>query len=1246
MTANSPVFSRLLVSAPNGGGLLAVANGVVHRIDETNTTGLSLSEGFLVRAIQPNSLRLYSADQTYDVALEAQLGDVHDVLRSGDHYYVAGTLGNTVGEITTDGTVVQRWSLGGEEDSYHLNCLARWQGRIVYSAFGDFSTSRGYKAGSLGAGFVKDLFSGRTIVGGLSQPHSLTTVGENLVLADSEREQIVEFDIGGRILRSRPLGGYTRGLCCANGLIYVGLSAARHIPNPEDSTASIVALDAETWEVVGRLAMPTREVYSIVYVDDQDTFLTWVTRVSCESASRLAATSSSYLRAVVNLESQLEELKTDLATTRQALAKNQLTLRATKSRFSAALSTLEEEKNKEIRLRQWEREQVQAELDRSRLPLSVKVLFRLRQLANRHRIVGSLLSAPLAAVSLGKSAIRSPRRFASHVTYWRVKNALRLLVSDPMAFRRAVSFHSLLLKKPSTANSEGSYNQAMSEQRALISVLIVTFDGRHHLEHVIPSLLDQQKVRLEIIVVDNGSKDGTTEWLADVFPQVRVVALEENVGFAEGTNIAAEVATGDYLFLLNNDTKLEDDSVARLIAVLKANPDVAAVSPKLLFWQPFTRITFRIRTGTIILDETSLLDAVGPYKKLIFTSGAEAIGRNQRLERRLVGEGHVLVPYIEGRDVISLRLRCDGGVNANVHLGTGDIPHSIGSDWAVVSTPTDGMAEWIINNAGSSVSAKGETSDIGFGHPDNGVFDEPRDVDALCGCAILLRRSALLEGEPIFADRLFAYFEDTELSLRLRDRGLRLRYEPTARVHHRHASTAGELSESFRFFVTRNRLLFLALHFQPQVWKALYDQVAGSVGSVGSVEYQASDAEALNRRILSDWDRLLPEIRSGTFLDRKRRFPRLAVYNSYWGSLGGGEYHAAAIAECLSQFGPVDLLSEHDFDLDRLGRQFGLELSRCRKVITSGLLLQTNPTATSRYDVFVNSTYGSSVSSNAETSAYIVSFPHEIRHRSNAERQFLGTYDLFLANSAFTSTFVRAFWDVEPHVLYPAVPSPTRSTGPKRRAIISVGRFFINGHNKKQLEMVNIFRDMVDTGEISLEWELILIGQIQYGQEHYFHSVVDAARGYNIRVLSNVERPDLNHHLNDSAIYWHATGLGEDLVAHPDLAEHFGISTVEAMLSGCVPIVIGAGGQPEIVEHSKNGYLFNNVDEMRTITKELTRNFETVPEQFKRLSDAARDRGAQFSKLRMQRQLLNYLQGSAKGRTLPTAITTALEKLQ
>jgi glycosyltransferase involved in cell wall biosynthesis len=74
---------------------------------------------------------------------------------------------------------------------------------------------------------------------------------------------------------------------------------------------------------------------------------------------------------------------------------------------------------------------------------------------------------------------------------------------------------------------------------------------------------------------------------------------------------------------------------------------------------------------------------------------------------------------------------------------------------------------------------------------------------------------------------------------------------------------------------------------------------------------------------------------------------------------------------------------------------------------------------------------------------------------------------------------------------------------------------------------------------------------------------------------------------NESAIYWHASGYGEDEERDPVRFEHFGITTVEGMAAGCVPVVLGKGGQTEIVSHGQNGYLWYNLNELKNLTLRL-----------------------------------------------------------
>ena len=92
-----------------------------------------------------------------------------------------------------------------------------------------------------------------------------------------------------------------------------------------------------------------------------------------------------------------------------------------------------------------------------------------------------------------------------------------------------------------------------------VSVIVVTWNGKAHLQVCLDAVAAQQGVSAETIVVDNGSTDGTADFVRTHFPWVRLVRLRENRGFAGGNNAGAREARGRYLAFLNNDTAADSD---------------------------------------------------------------------------------------------------------------------------------------------------------------------------------------------------------------------------------------------------------------------------------------------------------------------------------------------------------------------------------------------------------------------------------------------------------------------------------------------------------------------------------------------------------------------------------------------------------------------------------------------------------------------------------------------------------------
>lgn len=116
-----------------------------------------------------------------------------------------------------------------------------------------------------------------------------------------------------------------------------------------------------------------------------------------------------------------------------------------------------------------------------------------------------------------------------------------------------------------------------------LTVAVLSYDGRELLEVVLPSL-DAQRFRgFRTVVVDNGSSDGTVEWLAERWPSVEVVALPENLGVTAALNVCLRAAAdAEYIGLLNNDLELDPDALGELVRTLQEHPEAGSAGPKLV----------------------------------------------------------------------------------------------------------------------------------------------------------------------------------------------------------------------------------------------------------------------------------------------------------------------------------------------------------------------------------------------------------------------------------------------------------------------------------------------------------------------------------------------------------------------------------------------------------------------------------------------------------------------------------------
>lgn len=116
----------------------------------------------------------------------------------------------------------------------------------------------------------------------------------------------------------------------------------------------------------------------------------------------------------------------------------------------------------------------------------------------------------------------------------------------------------------------------------MISVIIVNWNKKELLDNCLKSLLAQTHKDFEIIVVDNGSTDGSAELVKKVYPQARLICLAENKGFSIGNNIGIKSSAGEYIALLNNDMEARPEWLQSLYAALIGNPGIGFYASKIL----------------------------------------------------------------------------------------------------------------------------------------------------------------------------------------------------------------------------------------------------------------------------------------------------------------------------------------------------------------------------------------------------------------------------------------------------------------------------------------------------------------------------------------------------------------------------------------------------------------------------------------------------------------------------------------
>lgn len=223
---------------------------------------------------------------------------------------------------------------------------------------------------------------------------------------------------------------------------------------------------------------------------------------------------------------------------------------------------------------------------------------------------------------------------------------------------------------------------------------------------------------------------------------------------------------------------------------------------------------------------------------------------------------------------------------------------------------------------------------------------------------------------------------------------------------------------------------------------------------------------------------------------------------------------------------------------------------------------------------------------------------------------FPRSYQVVCANSEFTAGHVRSRWGVEPVVLPPSCQSVAVPGVAKERTVIAVGRIepYIPGVPHKRLDaLIETFARLTDLHEQG--WSMHVVGACSPENQHALEDLRRRAGAAPVTFHPNASFDELRNLYSRASIYWHAQGYGTGPDADPRTQEHFGITTVEAMSAGCIPVVYATAGPKEVVEPVEGAGLWTDLDGLGSETRRIAGASQQWREE---VAEQCRERARQF----------------------------------
>ncbi|GAB1371810.1 hypothetical protein MASR1M45_18720 [Candidatus Kapaibacterium sp.] len=369
-------------------------------------------------------------------------------------------------------------------------------------------------------------------------------------------------------------------------------------------------------------------------------------------------------------------------------------------------------------------------------------------------------------------------------------------------------------------------------------------------------------------------------------------------------------------------------------------------------------------------------------------------------------------------------------------------------------------------------------------------------------------------------------------------------------------------------------------------------------------------------------------IRLPRILEKKKVFngeiKKVGLYCPYFDIFaGGGEKVSAHVADILERKFPdayIEIILD-DFNmykvneimtLEQVNNKYGTSLKKTVfKMYDHGYLKmpffrfeESFINTSQQFDLFINLTMNSYPGFGAINIHYY-HFPVKTVKDKYFQELYSTAYDSYVANSEFTNKWQKEIFGTENNVVIypPVIVDRYNKSIQKKNIIMSAGRIC---ESKNYDKMIVFFQNNEHLLE---DYEFHIVGTLNPNAYYYYDYLQSLIVSDKIKFFKNISYEEMCLRYGESKIYWHSMGYGVDYEATPGMLEHFGITIVEAMSHGCVPVVFAGGGPAEIVANGHCGFVWKNESELIESTSFLIKN----PDSLSKLSEKSIAASQQYS---------------------------------